>query len=189
MAGHQKNKYPLAIHGAYDTFSGYVLYLKVWTSNNDPRVIGKFYLDYIYEKKSELIWFFLVIRVGVVFDISPKMPEKSIRKNLLNKSLEIMLQYLSKFGVRWMTLESSYLKWFSTCRKQIWFHYVSSGIVSLLVGPLIVFSYRDFPGDIMINAVEMVIANTYSYASLHSCWWWNWDWCDGYHALVSTFSA
>ena len=53
MAGHQKNKFPLAIYGAYDTFSGYVLYLNVWTTNNDPRVIGKFYLDYIYEKKSE----------------------------------------------------------------------------------------------------------------------------------------
>ena len=51
MAGHQKNKFLLAIYGAYDTFSGYVLYLKVWTTNNDPRVIGNFYLDYIYEKK------------------------------------------------------------------------------------------------------------------------------------------
>ena len=55
--GHDKlmdvmnNTFPLAVYGLQDVFSGYILYLKLWPSNSDPKVIGKWYLEYLYKSR------------------------------------------------------------------------------------------------------------------------------------------
>lgn len=44
--GHDKqSKYGLAIHGCVDAFTGKIMWLKVFISNHDPRVILKNYLE------------------------------------------------------------------------------------------------------------------------------------------------
>ena len=53
--GHDKlmdfmnNTFPLAVYGLQDVFSGYILYLKLWPSNSDPKLIARWYLEYLYE--------------------------------------------------------------------------------------------------------------------------------------------
>ena len=49
--GYQNNTFPIAVYGCLDTCSRKVLWIKVWNSNSDPKLSGRFYLDYIYEKK------------------------------------------------------------------------------------------------------------------------------------------
>eukprot|EP00794_Sanderia_malayensis_P019717 gene19717-21663_t len=51
LCGHQKYTFPLCIYGALDTFSSYVHFLKIWTTNNDPNVIGRFYLEHLITTK------------------------------------------------------------------------------------------------------------------------------------------
>ena len=55
MCGYQKAMFPLCIYGAQDTYSGRINFLQIWTTNNDPRVIGRFYLDYLYDRRGELV--------------------------------------------------------------------------------------------------------------------------------------
>ncbi len=43
--------FPLAVYGLQDAFSGYILYLKLWTSNSDPKLIGRWYLEHLYKTK------------------------------------------------------------------------------------------------------------------------------------------
>ncbi|XP_068674224.1 uncharacterized protein [Montipora foliosa] len=43
--------FPLAVYGLQDAYSGYILYLKLWTSNSDPKIIGRWYLQHLYESK------------------------------------------------------------------------------------------------------------------------------------------
>ena len=51
LCGYQKSTFPLHIYGAQDTFSGKILFLKVWTSNNNPSVIAYHYFEYLSESK------------------------------------------------------------------------------------------------------------------------------------------
>ena len=51
LCGYQKSMFPLYIYGGQDCFSGKITFLKIWTSNNDPAVIGRHYFDYIAESK------------------------------------------------------------------------------------------------------------------------------------------
>ena len=44
LMGFMKCKFPLTGYGLQDAYSGYVLYLKLWTSNSDPKLIGRWYL-------------------------------------------------------------------------------------------------------------------------------------------------
>ena len=53
MCGYQKSMFPLCIYGAQDTYSGRIQFLRIWTSNNDPNIIGRFYLDYLFESKGK----------------------------------------------------------------------------------------------------------------------------------------
>ena len=48
---YQNSTFPLAIYGCIDTASRKLLWLKVWVSNSDPRLIGKWYLEYLYETR------------------------------------------------------------------------------------------------------------------------------------------
>ena len=41
--------FPLCIEGGLHTFSGKVHFLRIWTSNNNPRIIGRMYADYLAE--------------------------------------------------------------------------------------------------------------------------------------------
>jgi len=47
LCGFQKSTFPLHIYGAQDCFSGEILFLKNWTSNNNPDIIGYHYFDYL----------------------------------------------------------------------------------------------------------------------------------------------
>ena len=46
LMGYQNSTFPLAIYGFLDTESRKRLWLRVWTSNCNPKVVGRWYLDY-----------------------------------------------------------------------------------------------------------------------------------------------
>ena len=43
--------FPLAIYGCIDSASRKLLWLRIWVSNSDPKIIGRWYLDYLYESR------------------------------------------------------------------------------------------------------------------------------------------
>eukprot|EP00111_Clytia_hemisphaerica_P017474 TCONS_00051711-protein len=49
LMGYQNSTFPIAIYGCLDTFSRKIIFLKVWTSNSNPKIIGKFYTDFLLE--------------------------------------------------------------------------------------------------------------------------------------------
>ena len=52
MMGYQNSTFPLAIYGCLDTASRKLLWLRVWTSNSNPYLIGRWYLDYLFETRA-----------------------------------------------------------------------------------------------------------------------------------------
>jgi hypothetical protein len=50
--GFMRDIFPLALFGMQDVFSGRILYLRLWTSNSDPRLIGRWYLEHLLNTKS-----------------------------------------------------------------------------------------------------------------------------------------
>ena len=52
LMGFQNSTYPIAVYGCLDTCSRKVLWVKVWRSNSDPKLIGRFYLEYLYEQRT-----------------------------------------------------------------------------------------------------------------------------------------
>ena len=44
LMGYQNNTFPIAVYGCIDTCSRKLPWMKVWMTNNDPHVIGRFYL-------------------------------------------------------------------------------------------------------------------------------------------------
>ena len=51
LMGYQNSTFPLAIYGCMDTASRKLLWLRVWVSNCQPKLIGRWYLDYLFEAK------------------------------------------------------------------------------------------------------------------------------------------
>ncbi|XP_066922251.1 uncharacterized protein [Clytia hemisphaerica] len=51
LMGYQNSTFPLAVYGCIDTASRKILWLKIWTSNSDPKLVGKWYLQHIIETK------------------------------------------------------------------------------------------------------------------------------------------
>jgi hypothetical protein len=49
LMGYQQDMFPLAVYGCIDTASRKLLWLKVWTRNCDPEVIGRWYFEWLYE--------------------------------------------------------------------------------------------------------------------------------------------
>ena len=47
----QNNTFPIAVYGCIDTCSRKLLWVKVWMTNNDPNVIGRFYLEHLFNTK------------------------------------------------------------------------------------------------------------------------------------------
>ena len=55
FCGYQKAMFSLCIYGGQDTYSSRINFLRIWTSNNNPKIIGRFYLDYLYESRGRII--------------------------------------------------------------------------------------------------------------------------------------
>ena len=51
LMGYQNSTFPLAVYGCIDTCSRKILWAKVWMSNNDPNLIGRFYLDHLFKTR------------------------------------------------------------------------------------------------------------------------------------------
>ena len=51
LMGYQNFTFPLAIYGCMDTSSRKLLWLKVWITNSNPQLIGRWYLEHLLEAK------------------------------------------------------------------------------------------------------------------------------------------
>lgn len=51
MMGYQNSTFPLAVYGCIDTCSRKILWIKVWVTNSNPKIIGRWYLEYLYETR------------------------------------------------------------------------------------------------------------------------------------------
>lgn len=51
LMGYQNWTFPIAIYGALDSCTRKVVWIKVWPSNHDPKMIAKFYLEYLVASK------------------------------------------------------------------------------------------------------------------------------------------
>ncbi|KAJ7384822.1 hypothetical protein OS493_019499 [Desmophyllum pertusum] len=52
LMSYQNSTFPLAVYGCIDTCSRKVLWPKVWTSNSDSNIIGRFYLVYLFKNRT-----------------------------------------------------------------------------------------------------------------------------------------
>ena len=50
--GYQRDTFPLAIYGCIDTASRKILWLRIWISHSNPKLIGRWYFDYLYNTKT-----------------------------------------------------------------------------------------------------------------------------------------
>ena len=51
LCGYQNATFPLCIYGGLDTYSGRIQFLKIWTTNSNPKIIGRHYLQYLLESR------------------------------------------------------------------------------------------------------------------------------------------
>ena len=51
LMGYINSTFPLAVYGCIDTASRKLLWLRVWVTNSDPKVVGRWYLEYLYESR------------------------------------------------------------------------------------------------------------------------------------------
>ena len=51
LMGFQNSTFPLAVYGAIDTASRKILMLKIWTTNSEPVLVAKWYIDLLYRSK------------------------------------------------------------------------------------------------------------------------------------------
>ena len=51
LMGYQNSTFPLAVYGCMDTASRKLLWLKIWVSNHNPKLIGRWYLEHLYETR------------------------------------------------------------------------------------------------------------------------------------------
>ncbi len=49
LMGYQNSTFPIAIYGCLDTASRKLLWLRVWTSNSNPLMIGRWYVEHLLE--------------------------------------------------------------------------------------------------------------------------------------------
>lgn len=52
LMGYQNSTFPLAIYGCIDTASRKIMWLRIWTTNSDPMIIGRWYLEHLMETKT-----------------------------------------------------------------------------------------------------------------------------------------
>ena len=51
LMGYQNSTFPLAVYDCIDTASRKLLWLHVWVTNSNPKVIGRWYLEYLYKTR------------------------------------------------------------------------------------------------------------------------------------------
>ena len=51
LCGYQNWTFPICIYGCSDTATRKLMFVKVWTSNNDPILPAKWYLNYLYSTR------------------------------------------------------------------------------------------------------------------------------------------
>ena len=51
MTGYQNSTFPLAVYGCIDTASRKILWLRVWTTNSNPKLVGHWYLEHLLETR------------------------------------------------------------------------------------------------------------------------------------------
>ena len=49
--GYQNSTFPMAIYGCIDTATRKMLWLRIWVTNSDPNIIGRWYLEHLYETR------------------------------------------------------------------------------------------------------------------------------------------
>lgn len=47
--GYKKSTFPIAIYGCLDTASRKLMWIRVWVSNSNPQLIGRWYLEHLME--------------------------------------------------------------------------------------------------------------------------------------------
>lgn len=80
LCGYQKAMFLLGMHGGQDTDSSRINFLRIWTSNNNPKIIGRFYIDYLYESRGRIIVIFLIDTYFIT--CSPQLINKLITGGL-----------------------------------------------------------------------------------------------------------
>ncbi len=48
---YKNNTFPLAVYGCLDTAIRKLLWLKIWVSNSDPKLVGRWHLEYLYQER------------------------------------------------------------------------------------------------------------------------------------------
>ena len=51
LMGYQNSTFPIAIYGCLDAASRKLLWLRVWTSNSNPQLIGRWYIEHLLETR------------------------------------------------------------------------------------------------------------------------------------------
>ena len=52
LMGYKNSTFPLAVYGCLDTASRKILWLRIWVTNSDPCVVGRWYLEHLMECKT-----------------------------------------------------------------------------------------------------------------------------------------
>ena len=52
LMGYQNSTFPIAVYGCMDTCSWKMLWAKVWFSNSNPDIVGRFYLEYLFKLRT-----------------------------------------------------------------------------------------------------------------------------------------
>ena len=51
LMGYQNSTFPIAVYGCMDTCSRKILWIRVWMSNSDPNIIGRFYREHLFKSR------------------------------------------------------------------------------------------------------------------------------------------
>ena len=51
LMGYKNSTYPIAVHSCMDTCSRKIMWIRVWMSNSDPNIIGRFFLQHLYKSR------------------------------------------------------------------------------------------------------------------------------------------
>ena len=51
LMGYQNSTFLIAVYGCMDTCSRKILWIRVWMSNSDPNIIGRFYREHLFKSR------------------------------------------------------------------------------------------------------------------------------------------
>ena len=52
MMGYQNSTFPLAVYGCIDTASRKIMWLRIWTTNSNPKLVGRWYVEHLLETRT-----------------------------------------------------------------------------------------------------------------------------------------